>query len=476
MSLIHSIKWIGLSQLIKITAQIVSIFYLTRLISPEEYGLLAMTTIVMNLAYIFSDMGTGAAIVQKQNISINFYSFIYRLNIIIGIIVMLFIFLFTPIIVNYFERDELFNLLYLIALVFPIACLGIVHKSKIEKEQKFKTLAKIEIFANVSGVLVAILLANMGFGVYSIVFQILLVALLTTVLYKSNSKLKLKLMQKSNREDFNHFLSFSGNLFLFNLINYFSRNLDMMLIGKFFSASILGAYSVAYRIMLFPVQSMTFVVSRALLPHMANDLLNIEKIKRSYLKCIFLITMISSPLMLGMSALSNDFVSLFFTENWNYLSIILVWLAPSAIIQCVLSTSGAVFTAYEKTNWLFYLGCISTLLYTSAFYIGVQYNIEVFVKLYLMANVLNFLPVMLLVGKILNFSLNEVIFNILKVMIPAIIMFVFLKILNQYFDGISFYYFSIKILSGILVYLAFLYTFNIQMFQEFFIKINQSRK
>ena len=130
MSLIHSIKWIGLSQLIKITAQIVSIFYLTRLISPEEYGLLAMTTIVMNLAYIFSDMGTGAAIVQKQNISINFYSFIYRLNIIIGIIVMLFIFLFTPIIVNYFERDELFNLLYLIALVFPIACLGIVHKSK----------------------------------------------------------------------------------------------------------------------------------------------------------------------------------------------------------------------------------------------------------------------------------------------------------------------------------------------------------
>ena len=93
-----------------------------------------------------------------------------------------------------------------------------------------------------------------------------------------------------------------------------------------------------------------------------------------------------------------------------------------------------------------------------------------------MANVLNFLPVMLLVGKILNFSLNEVIFNILKVMIPAIIMFVFLKILNQYFDGISFYYFSIKILSGILVYLAFLYTFNIQMFQEFFIKINQSRK
>ncbi len=84
MSLVQSVKWITVSQVFKIVAQLISIFYLTTLIPPQEYGVLAMAAVVMNFASIFNELGTGAAIIQKQGISVGFYNFIYKINMATG--------------------------------------------------------------------------------------------------------------------------------------------------------------------------------------------------------------------------------------------------------------------------------------------------------------------------------------------------------------------------------------------------------
>lgn len=470
MSLLNNIKWVGLSQLAKVLSQVVTIFYLTRVISPNEYGLLAMTAIVMNLATIFSDMGTASAVIQKQNITLSFYNLIYKINIFIGFFVCAVILLVSPLVVGYFERSELYNLLFMLSIIFPITGLGIVHRAKLEKDQNFKKLAKIEVFSSMVGLIVAIVMANLEFGIYSIVTQMIVIAALISIFCRFLSGLKLTIFGSYERNDLKHIYHFSGNLLSFNLINYFSRNLDVILIGKYFSPTVLGAYSIAYRIMLFPVQSMTFVVSRALLPHISHDLSNSEAIRDNYFNCIFIIAMLTAPLMLGISALSNDFVELFFKEDWNDVAIILCWLAPSAIIQAILSTTGAVFTAYQRTNWLFWLGCIGALLYSFSFIIGVQYDIEFFVKMYLLANILNFFPVMYLVGKILNFSLKDVGLVINKTLVPALLMFLILHILNSYLEKITFINFLIKFIIGLIAYIIPLCIFNPNLVKKYFKK------
>lgn len=470
MSLLNNVKWVGFSQLVRILAQVVTIFYLTRIISPNEYGLLAMTAIVMNLATIFSDMGTASAIIQRQNITLSFYHLVYKINIFIGFIVLGAVVLISPLVVGYFERFELYNLLFMLSIIFPITALGIVHRAKLEKEQNFKKLAKIEVFSSMVGLIVAIIMANLEFGVYSIVAQMVVVALLISIFCRISSGMKLSFFQPYERDDLKHIYHFSGNLLGFNLINYFSRNLDVILIGKYFSSVVLGAYSIAYRIMLFPVQSMTFVVSRALLPHISHDLSNAEKIRDNYFNCILIISMLTAPLMLGISALSNDFVSIFFKEAWNDMAVILCWLAPSAIIQAILSTTGAIFTAYQRTNWLFGLGCVGALLYSFSFIIGVQYDIEFFVKMYLFANILNFFPVMYLVGKILNFSLKDVFLVIYKTLIPALFMFLILHIVNLYLEKITFINFLIKFIIGLITYIIPLYMLNQNFAKRYFKK------
>ncbi|MCP5984386.1 oligosaccharide flippase family protein, partial [Klebsiella pneumoniae] len=88
MSITNGFKWVALGQLVKIFTQLVALFYLTHIVPPSEYGLLAMASVVMNLANVFNDMGTGAAVIQRENPSQGFYNYIYKINLTTGFLIM----------------------------------------------------------------------------------------------------------------------------------------------------------------------------------------------------------------------------------------------------------------------------------------------------------------------------------------------------------------------------------------------------
>ena len=210
------------------------------------------------------------------------------------------------------------------------------------------------------------------------------------------------------------------------------------------ASSVLGAYSLAYRIMLFPIASLTFVATRALFPILSKNQDDHETLKKTYLNCVFSILFIVVPLMSGLAFLSKPFVILVFGKEWLLTSSILLWLAPTAIIQSVLSTSGTVFMAKGRTDILMKLGVLGMLLYMSAFIIGVQYNIITFAKFYFLANIINFFPAMYLLMKIINGNLFELFKKALPIfcmgLIMIAVMFIVRKPINSLFDEISFSY------------------------------------
>lgn len=217
-------------------------------------------------------------------------------------------------------------------------------------------------------------------------------------------------------------IGFSGNLTIFNFINYFSRNADSIIIGHFLSSAILGAYSLAYRIMLFPVQNMTFVASRALYPVFSEYQDDNEKLKKTYYNTLYLILLLVFPLMTGLAMLSEPFIKLVFGDSWLLTASILTWLAPTGIVQAVLSTSGTIFMAKGKTYILMKLGFLGMILQVSSFILGVQFDIVTFAKFYFIANILNFIPVMWCVLKILDGSLLEFFSKIYKLMLGSALM------------------------------------------------------
>lgn len=455
MSLINGIKWVSLSQLSKILSQVISMVVLARLIPPSEFGVMSIAMVVVAFSSLFRDLGTSSAIIQRKHLTQELLSAILGLNIITASLITFIIIIFSPFVASFFNENKLIYVLPILSLSFPVMGLGSVQLSLLERDSIFKPVAIIEILASFISLLLAIISAFIGFGVYSLVILNISSAIISTSLLWLVNKWRPSKEHLFNLKEIKGIFSFSGHLTLFNLINYFSRNADNIIIGKILGTTILGAYSLAYRIMLFPLQSMTFVISRTLYPVMSRNQNDNDEIYKLYIKITNLIFFIVCPLMLGLTILREPFVILVFGEKWILTADILFWLAPTAIIQAILSTTGSVFMAKGKTNILFLLGIIGMILQVGAFIIGAQYDIVTLSKLYFYSNVLNAILPLTLVVKLLHGKMNLFLLSFLPIIFINFITFIcvyYILKLNM-FNKINIFNFIIVILGTIIFYL-----------------------
>lgn len=455
MSLSNNIKWVAFSKVIQIALQLISLTVLSRLLDPSEYGLMAMATVVTNFTLIVRDLGTAAAIIQRKELDQTVKSTVFWLNMIMGISIAIIIMGSSPLIAHLFNETALVPVLLCLAVSFPLASLGTVQQALLERESYFQKVAIIEITSSALALMVALSMAYKGFGVYSLVGQTITTCTLSTLLLWRSAHWRPSLIFAKNQ--LRQLLGFSGNLTAFNLINYFSRNSDAMIIGYYFSAAVLGAYTLSYRVMLFPMQSLTSVVSRSIYPIMSRKQDEPTQIKAMYLRVLSIIASVSAPMMAGLVVLREPFVAITFGEQWGLVSSILLWLAPTGFIQSLVSTTGSVFMANGKTNLLMRLGIFSGLLFVSSFVIGGQYDVQALALLYLIANLINAIPAMSFAMKTVHGSLLEVVQCLFAPLLCSTIMVAALLLVTHYSESMmSGQYpvmFVCHVAIGILVYI-----------------------
>jgi PST family polysaccharide transporter len=162
----------------------------------------------------------------------------------------------------------------------------------------------------------------------------------------------------------------------------------------------------AYKIMLFPLQSMTFVTSRALFPVMSRQQNSIEDMAALYLRAVSFVVFFTAPLMAGIFVLRAPFILYCFGSQWGQVSNILIWLAPVGFLQSIVSTTGTVFMARGRTDVLLKLGTLGTVLQVSAFIIGVRWGVIGVAICYFISNVLNAFPALIVTMRQLNSSIT----------------------------------------------------------------------
>lgn len=460
MSLLSNAKWNSFSQLFKIGIQLINVVYLAKIIPPAEYGIMAMALVILNLGILLRDLGTSAAIIQRKDLTNSLINTIFWLNTFMGIGLAIVICIASPLIANIYNQPELLPVLIMLSITFPLSSCAAAHLALMERESLFKKISKIEISSAIVSVVFAVVLANNGYGVYSLVIQAIVLNLMSATQFWIASSWRPSFGKFIDNEEIKNIFGFSANLSLFNFINYFSRNTDSFIIGKFMSAAILGSYNLAYRIMLFPLQSLTFIVSRSLYPVLSQHQDNTEKLSKAYMNCVFVILFITAPLMSGIAIFSKPFILLVFGHQWFLTANILRWLAPTAIIQSVLSTTGSVFMAKGRTDTLMKLGIIGAILQVGAFLAGVNFDITVFAIFYLIANIINFFPVMFCLFKIIGESFYSFFKKITPIIISTIIMAISLIAISNHFtskNGIQ----SIWILILLSIIGALIYTVSI---------------
>jgi O-antigen/teichoic acid export membrane protein len=413
-------RWVALSQGARVVSQLVSMTVLARLLAPDAYGLMALAAIVTNLAYLFRDMGTGAALIQASAVSPRMASTVHWTNLALGLLIGLAIAGAAPLMAHIFHEPQLAAVLLLLAVVFPVTGAGVVHQALLERESKFAVVAGAEIAAALAGLGAALLLAWRGAGVFSLVGQMIASTLVSTTIIVLRSSFRPG--RHWDLGEFKAIARFSGNLSLFNVVLYISRNADSMVVGRILGTAALGVYAMAYRLMLFPLQNMTFVVARVLFPVMSRKQESASEVAALYLRSLAFIAFLTAPLMAGLFALREPFVHVMLGQRWQASVALLGWLAPVGFIQSLVSSTGTVLMARGSTDLMLRLGVVGAALQVGAVVLGARWGIEGVAAAYLAANLLNAVPALYFSARLIGIGVGALVRSIAPAMLAALFM------------------------------------------------------
>ncbi|MBE9490604.1 MAG: MOP flippase family protein, partial [Bacteroidetes bacterium] len=451
---VKGIKWASASQLGRQVIQYTTTIILAALLTPSDFGLMAMAIVVVGFLEIFKDLGTAAAIIQNQNLSEESLSSIFWVNVGFGALVAVIVFLAAPLGAEFYNNSKVEDILKVLSISFIWSSFGIVQKKLLEKELKFDLLAKIELIGVAIGAVVGITLALLEFGVWSLVFQSLSIAVITTsLLWIINSWRPTIFFSYPKIKPI---ISYSLNLLGYNVFNYFVRNTDYLLIGKYLGERELGHYYLAYKIMLYPLQNISLVVSRVLFPIYSKIQNDNERFRKIYSKVANAISFLTFPLMIGVFALSDLFAVTFFNNKWDtaLLTILLMILAPVGLIQSIATTTGSIYQAKGKTNWMFRWGVISGIIYVTGFFIGLNWGVIGVAVSYLISSIILLYHVFAIPFKLIGLKFSEFTISFKESLLISAILFFVLLVLKFILVNIlvSELLFAILIIVGLIVY------------------------
>lgn len=342
---------------------------LARILTPDDYGVVAVITVFSTFFATFSDMGFGAAIIQKKDLTQsdinNIFSFTGYVAVILAI---LFLLLSYPISLFY-KNDAYITLGAMLSISLLFSALNMVPNGIINRDKRFVLIAVRTVVVYLSASAITIGLAYAGLRYYALAIQAILTSLFTFLwnLLLTRPKFRLHFQMNSIQK----VLNYSGFQFAFNIVNYFSRNLDNLLTGKFFGDDQLGYYNKAYTLMLYPVNNLTGVISPVLHPVLSDYQAELKTIYTKYMKIVRLLALMGLFIAPVCFLASEEIICILYGDNWMQTIDCFRLLSLAIIPQMINSSAGAIFQATNNTKLLFINSCINTAITVAAILMGI---------------------------------------------------------------------------------------------------------
>lgn len=453
------ILWSGVSQAGRVLIQTAALVVLSRLLPPTDFGLLAMAGVVTTFVNLLRDMGTASAVIQRDVLAKELLDTIFWFNIGLGVALGCLVALLAVPIAAAFDQPRLAGVLTALAVSFPLASSAAVHQALMERDLQFRTLARIEIGSAAIALAVAAIAALNGFGVYSLVLNALCATVLSSAQLWWASSWRPTL--RFDREQFRQLWGFSGNLASFQVLNYFARNADTMLIGRFLGAADLAFYNMGYKLMLFPLTNLSAVVFRSLFPVFSRKQADVRAFGALYLRATGAIALFTAPLMAGVWLLRRPFVEAFFGEQWLPVAEVLGWLAPIGFMQSVLSTVGLIYMGVGKTQTMMRWGVFSSAMTLAALVVGLQWGYLGVARSYAVVNLLLFYPGFAIPLRMLGLHFSDLLRAIGPQILTACMMVALVGTIDQVFTAGESALFRLSVLAaaGLCIYASAAYLF-----------------
>lgn len=361
------------ARLVSVVLTLVSTAVLARLLTPDDFGVLAMLLSITAFVSVFKDFGLSSAAIQKgDGLSASQASYLFWLNVAAGVVLTALVIALAPVVGWVFDNDALVAATQLISLSFLFTSLGAQHAAAIQSRLMFHKKAVADIVGTLVSFLTVMGLALLGYSFWSLVWGAISGAATTTLLLIALSPFKLTRPERG--QSLRQLLNFGGHVTAFEFINYFHRNLDNILIGRVWGAEALGIYSRAYQLLMFPITNLRTPINAVAFPAMSKLRGDPEKFRAYYLKVNFLLALTSMPLIVFLAVAADQVIGLLLGPRWLDAVPIFQALALTAFIQPVASLRGLVALSSGRSRDYLLLGAINAVVVCVAFVAGLPWG------------------------------------------------------------------------------------------------------
>ena len=309
-----AVRWSAIDVIIRNGVSFIVLIVLARILTPEDFGLIAMLAIFTGIAALFIDGGFGQAIIQRKDVTQLDLSSIFFFNIVMGLVTSLILVMGSSLIASFYNSPSLKNIAIALSVTLAINSFGAVHASLLQKKFNFLAIALSGILATLLSGIIAIAMAMMGKGVWSLVAQIVSFSLINVAMMwvVSSWRPDLRFSMISLRSYF----GFSSYIFLSGVMYVLQNNLYAMLIGKSYPAQSVGFFSQAQKLQQLPNMFLTSIVSRVGYPMLALAIDDQEKMRKGLMKAVGACVYISLPLSVVIYLLADTIIASLFGDKW----------------------------------------------------------------------------------------------------------------------------------------------------------------
>ena len=313
-NVISGIKWGVVGQFGR---QIISFgvsLILARILLPSEFGIIGIILVFTGIAEVFVNAGLGVALIQRKENSLEDYSTVFFFNIIVSCFFYVLMFLCAPIIASFYKSMDIDILLKLTGLVFVFNAFGTVQNTILSIQLNFKLQNLISIFSVLISSLFTLTLAYLGYGIYSLVWQILIMSLVSNISLWLLSEWRPKFT--FSIESFKILFSFGSKILVSSILDKIFSTVDSLIVGKVFSISNLGFFTRARSTKDLPIVNSTNIISSIYFP-IFSKLTDPIDLRRYHLKFFSLINFIILPVCISIFVLAEPIVIFLYTNKWK---------------------------------------------------------------------------------------------------------------------------------------------------------------
>jgi teichuronic acid exporter len=391
---------------------------LARLLSPEEFGLIGMTTVFIAISSTFISSGFSQALIRKQDCTNKDYSTIFFFNITVAFLFYGILFLTAPYISRFFNEPRLTLIIQVISIGLIIESVTIIQSVILSKRVDFKLLTKISFISLIISGVIGIVMAYKGFGVWSLVYRNLINQITRSLLLWTWNKWRpsLEFSLSSLKELF----SFGSRLLVNGIIDNIYNNVYYLVIGKYFSAKELGYYSRADMFSNLPSRNILTVIYRVSYPVLSKIQENPAQLKSYYKKMISSTMLISFLIMISMAALAEPIIISLIGEKWRPAITYLQMLSFVGMLTPLQSLNTNLVLVLGRSDIFLRLEIFKKLLAVPIIILGIFFGIKIMILGMIINSIIGYFFYSYWSGKFINYSIKEQLIEIIPGFLVAV--------------------------------------------------------